>query len=45
MIGNGKVVDTSLFSFKGDIILSVHANPVRFLGRAIDFPVFHKNYL
>ena len=38
-IDKGKVVDISPFSFKGEIIPSIHANPVRFLGRTIDFTV------
>ena len=32
-----------LFSFKGEIIPSIHANPVRFLGRTIDFTVSDKH--
>ena len=37
VIDKGKVIDISPFSFKGEIIPSIHANPVRFLGRTIDF--------
>ena len=40
VIDNGKVTDISLFSFKGEIISSIHANPVRFLGRTIDFTMY-----
>ena len=43
VIANGKVIDISPFSFKGEIIPSVHTNPVRFLGRTIDFTVSEKN--
>ena len=39
VIDNGKVIDISPFSFKGEIIPSIHAKPVRFLGRTIDFTV------
>ena len=39
VIDKGKVIDISPFSFKGEIIPSIHANPVRFLGRTIDFTV------
>ena len=40
VIGKGKVIDISPFSFKGEIIPSIQANPVRFLGRTIfDFTV------
>ena len=40
VIDRSKVIDISPFSFKGEIIPSIHANPVRFLGRTIDFTVF-----
>ena len=43
VIDKGKVIDISPFSFKGEIILSIHANPVRFLGRTIDFTVSDKH--
>ena len=43
VIDNGKVVDISPFSFKGEIIPSIHKNPVRFLGRTIDFTVSDKH--
>ena len=43
VIDNGKVIDISSFSFKGEIIPSIHANPVRFLGRNIDFTVTDKH--
>ena len=43
VIDNGKVIDISSFSFKGEIIPSIHANPVRFLGRTIDFTVSDKH--
>ena len=43
VIGKGKVIDISPFSFKGEIIPSIHANPVRFLGRTIDFTVSDKH--
>ena len=39
VIDKGKVIDISSFSFKGEIIPSIHTNPVRFLGRTIDFAV------
>ena len=39
VIDKGKVVDISPFLFKGEIIPSIHANPVRFLGRTIYFTV------
>ena len=38
----GKVIDISPFSFKEEIIPSIHANPARFLGRTFDFPVSDK---
>ena len=38
-----KVIDISPFSFKGEIIPSIHANPVRFLGKTIDFTVSDKH--
>ena len=41
----GKVIDISPFSFKGQIIPSIHANPVRFLGRTIDFTVSDKHFV
>ena len=43
VIGKGKVIDISSFSFKGEIIPSIHANPLRFLGRTIDFTVSDKH--
>ena len=43
VIDKGKVIDISPFSFKGEIIPSIHANPVRFLGRTIDFTVSDKH--
>ena len=43
MIDKGKVIDISPFSFKGEIIPSIHANPVRFFGRTIDFTVSDKH--
>ena len=43
MIDKGKVIDISPFSFKGEIIPSIHTNPVRFLGRTIDFTVSDKH--
>ena len=39
VIDKGKVIDISPFSFKGEIIPSIHGNPVRFLGRTIYFSV------
>ena len=33
----GKVIDSSAFSFKKEIFLSIHASPVRFLGWTIDY--------
>ena len=33
VIDKGKVTDTFLFSFKGEILPSIHKNPARFLGR------------
>ena len=38
-----KVTDVSPISFKGEIIPSIHVNPVRFLGRTIDFTVSDKH--
>ena len=43
VIDKGKVIDISPFSFKGEIIPSIHANPVRFLGRTIDLTVSDKH--
>ena len=43
VIDKGKVIDISPFSFKGEIIPSIYANPVRFLGRTIDFTVSEKH--
>ena len=43
MIDKGKVIDISPFSFKGEIIPSIHANPVKFLSRTIDFTVSDKH--
>ena len=43
VIEKGKVIDISPFSFKGEIIPSIHANPVRFLGITIDFTVSDKH--
>ena len=43
MIDKGKVIGISPFSFKGEIIPSIHANPVRFLGRTTDFTVSDKH--
>ena len=39
VIDKGKFIDISPFSFKGGFIPSIHTNPVRFLGRTIDFTV------
>ena len=43
VIDTGKVIDISPFLFKGEIIPSIHANPVRFLDRTIDFTVSDKH--
>ena len=43
VIDKGKVIDISPFSFKGEIIPSIPANPVRCLGRTIDFTVSDKH--
>ena len=43
VIDEGKVIDISPFSFKGENISSIYANPVRFLGRTIDFTVSEKH--
>ena len=43
MIDKGKVIDISPFFFKGEISPSIHANPVRFLSRTIDFTVSDKH--
>ena len=43
VIDKGEVIDISPFSFKDEIIPSIHANPVRFLGRTIDFTVSNKH--
>ena len=43
VIEKGKVIDISPFSFKAEIIPSIHANPVRCLGRTIDFTVSDKH--
>ena len=43
MIDKGKVIDISLFSFKGEIIPSIHENPVKFLSRTIDFTLSDKH--
>ena len=43
VIDKGKVIDISPFSFKGEIIPSIHADPVRFLGRTIDFTASDKH--
>ena len=43
VIDKVKVIDISPFSFKGEIIPSIHANPVRFLGRTIDLTVCDKH--
>ena len=40
VIDVGKVIDISPFSFKDEINPSIHANPVRSLGRTIDFTVY-----
>ena len=45
VIDNGKVIDISFFTFKSEIIPSIHVNPVRFLGRNIDFTPSEKHYL
>ena len=45
VIDKGKVIDISPFSFKGEIIPSIHANPIRFLGRTIDFTVCNKHFI
>ena len=46
VIDKGKVINISPFSFKGEeVIPSIHANPVRFLGRTIDFTVSDKHSL
>ena len=42
VIDKGKVINISPFSIKSEIIPSIHANPVRFLGRTIDFTVSDK---
>ena len=39
VIDKGKVIDISPSYFKGEIIPSIHANPVAFLGTTIDFTV------
>ena len=39
VIYNGKVIHISPFSYKGDIIPSIHANAIRFFGRTIDFNI------
>ena len=43
VIDKGKVIDISPFSFKGAIVPSIHGNPVRFLGRHIDFTMSEKH--
>ena len=43
VIDNGIVIDISPFSLKREIIPSIHANPVRFLGRTIDFNASDKH--
>ena len=43
VIGNGKVMDISPFSFKGEIIPSIRGNPFRFVGRTSDFTVSDKH--
>ena len=43
VIHKGKVIDISPFSFKVKIIPSIHATPIRFLGRTIDFTVSDKH--
>ena len=43
VIDKGKVIDISPSSFKGEIIPSIHANPVGFLGTTIDFTVSDKH--
>ena len=45
VIDKGKVTDISPFSFKGESIPSIHANPVKFLGRTIDFTVSDKHFV
>ena len=42
MTDHGKVIDISPFSFKSQIIPSICANLIRFLGRAIVFTVSGK---
>ena len=43
VMDEGKVIDISPFSFKGEIIPSIHKNLVRFLRRTIDFTVSEKH--
>ena len=45
VIDKGKIIDISPFSFKGEIIPSIHANPVRFFGITIDFTVSDKHFV
>ena len=43
VIDKDKVIDISPFCFKGEIIPSIHANPVKCWGRTIDFTVSDKH--
>ena len=43
LVDKGKAIDISPFSFSCEIIPSIHANPVRFLSRTIDFTVSDKH--
>ena len=43
VISEGKVVNVSPFSFDSEIIPSIHSNPVKFLGRSIDFSLTDKD--
>ena len=45
VIHKSQVIDISPFSFKGEIIPSIHANPIRFLGRTTDFTVCDKHFI
>ena len=43
VISEGKVVNVSPFSCYSEIIPSIHSNPVKFLGRSIDFSLTDKD--
>ena len=43
VIDNGKIIDKYTFSFKVEIIPSIHAKPFGFLGRTINFTVSDKH--